>query len=196
MEEASLKEWLETKAREEGLKIDVRFIKDDYTAKAFPAKWRKKATIAIPDCIFDDIFTADERKAVGAHEIAHLKFKHAEIDEKWGGRKFFVFMAVLIVTSSPLFGFFAWLDIGEKFSTALVVMVMFVVTTLFLRRTIPQCFHLKRLHEFEADKYAAETTNPAFLISYFEKSSPIVEKWRKKKIWRARMWYRKKNPSS
>jgi len=70
---------------------------------------------------------------------------------------------------------------------------LFVIIVQFLRKAVPQFFDLKRLHEFEADKYAAETLNPAYLISYLEKSDKFIEKWKNKGFrWRAKIWYGKK----
>ena len=193
MEKTSLKEWLEKRAKKEGLKIKVRFVKDDYTAKV-----RKDGTMAIPECWFDKIFTSEEKKAIGAHEIAHLKYRHDEKEEKWRDKKFKKLLFLFLLIGLPLAVGLTLLGVDGTLSTVVIIGVpSAAVIQVLLKEVSPQYFHLKRSHELEADKYAGETVNPASLISYFEKSDPLVEEWRKKgPIWRVRIWYREKTHPS
>lgn len=79
---AQYKEWLEKEGEKEDMEIKVRFIKNDYraTAEANPA-WVIKishciGTINIPEDLFlskKPKFTEEERRAVGIHELGHLK---------------------------------------------------------------------------------------------------------------------------
>jgi hypothetical protein len=76
------KEWLENEGKKEGMEIKVRFIKNDYSAwyEINPA-WVIKlsrciGTIKIPEDLFiseSPKFTEKERKAIGLHELGHLK---------------------------------------------------------------------------------------------------------------------------
>jgi len=191
MEKTSFKEWLEKQAEKEGLKIKVRFTKDDYTTKV-----RKDGTMEISECWFDKTFTSEERRAVGAHEIAHLKYRHYDREGKWLDRKIkkyslFFLVALLLAVGLGLSG------LDDTLSTAVIIGILAAIAIRFLRQVLPQYFHLKRLHELEADKYAAETVGPAPQISYFEKSDRLVEEWRKKGLrWRAIIWYREKTHPS
>jgi len=191
MENTSFKEWLEKQAEKEGLKIKVRFTKDGYTAKV-----RKDGTMAIPECWFDKTFTSEERKAVGAHEIAHLKYRHDDRERKWLDKKigkYFLFF----LTTLPLAVGLSLLGLDDTLSTVIIIGALATIAIRFLHEVPPQYFHLKQLHELEADKYAAETVGPAPQISYFEKSDPLVEEWRKKGLrWRMIIWYRKKTHPS
>jgi len=192
MKKTSFKEWLEKIAEKEGLKIKVRFTKDDYTARV-----RKDGTMEIPECLFDKIFTSEERKAIGAHEIAHLKYRHYEREEKWRDKKFLLLFFVLSLTLLPLAIGLTLLGFDGTLSTVVIIGALFAVVIQFSRQVLPQYFHLKRSHELEADKYAAETVGPAPQISYFEKSDRLVEEWRKKGLrWRLTIWYRKKTHPS
>lgn len=187
MEKDRFKKWLETKAEEEGLKIKVLFIRDDYTARV-----KKNGTITIPDCLFDKSVNYNERNAIGAHEIAHLKYKHAEKEEKWMD-KIALHFALYLVFLIPPAVFLHLSGIDGTLSLVVLMAALFVIIVQFLRTSVPQFFDLKRLQEFEADKYAAETLNPTYLISYLEKSDEFIEKWKNKGFrWRANIWYGKK----
>lgn len=76
------KKWLEREGKKEGMEVKVRFIKNDYTAwywgnslRIFKIS-RRIGTIEIPKNFFtseDPKFTEKELKAVGLHELGHLK---------------------------------------------------------------------------------------------------------------------------
>jgi hypothetical protein len=79
---AKYKEWLEKEGEKEGMEIKVRFIKNDYNAWADPnPAWFIKisrciGTIKIPEDLFlskKPKFTEKERRAIGIHELGHLK---------------------------------------------------------------------------------------------------------------------------
>jgi hypothetical protein len=79
---AQYKEWLEKEGKKEGMEIKVRFIKNDYIAWAYPnLAWFIKisrciGTIKIPEDLFiskTPKFTEKERRAIGLHELGHLK---------------------------------------------------------------------------------------------------------------------------
>lgn len=184
MDKKRFKEWLETEAEKENLKIKTRFIKDDYTPRA-----KKDGTITIPDCTFDKTFKSDEQKAVGLHEIAHLKYRHVEIEENWLNKKFLFLVLVALSTILLAFGLYL-LGFDSGLSTIVIIGVLFALAVKFLRKVLPQYFHLRRLSELEADKYAKERMgNAAPLVSYLGKSERFKEKWRKKGlIWRAKIW--------
>jgi len=76
------KEWLENEGEKEDMEIKVRFIKNDYNAWAEPSMARFikisrcVGTIKIPEDLFlskKPKFTEKERRAVGLHELGHLK---------------------------------------------------------------------------------------------------------------------------
>ncbi len=185
MDKKRFKEWLETEAKKENLKIKTRFIKDDYTPRA-----KKDGTITIPDCTFDKTFKSDEQKAVGFHEISHLKYRHAEIGENWLNKKLLFLVLVALLTVIPLALGLYLLGFESMLSTIVIIGVFFTVVVKFSCKVSLQYFHLKRLSEFEADKYAKERMGgTAPLISYLEKSERFKEKWRKKLTWRVAVWY-------
>lgn len=79
---AQYKKWLVNESKREDMKIKVRFIKDDYTGHSnHHLTWFIKissyiGTIKIPEVLFtskNPKFTENERKAIGLHELGHLK---------------------------------------------------------------------------------------------------------------------------
>ena len=88
---ARYKKWLENEVKKEGMIIKVLFIKNDYTAWANPnLLWsfkisRSIGTIKIPEDFFiseKPKFTEKERRAIGLHELGHLKM--VKIFGRWG----------------------------------------------------------------------------------------------------------------
>ena len=69
---AKYKEWLEKEGEKEGMEIKVRFTKWDWRS------FRKGNTIIISEEMFSPFFTEEERRAVGLHELAHIKYRHPE----------------------------------------------------------------------------------------------------------------------
>ena len=91
--QAKYKEWLEKEGEKEGMEIKVRFIKNDYSAWSYlNLAWVIKisrciGTIEIPENMFiskTPKFTEKERRAIGLHELGHLR--------TW---KYFGFLGVL-----------------------------------------------------------------------------------------------------
>lgn len=185
MDKKRFKEWLEKEAGKENLKIKIRFIKDEYTPRA-----KKDGTITIPDCTFDKTFKSDEQKAVGFHEIAHLKYRHIKIEENWRNKKLLLFLVLAALPTIPLALGLYLLGFDSRLYTIVIIGVLSTVAVKFLRNVLPQYFHLKRLHELEADKYTKERMgSTAPMISYLEKGERFKEKWRKKLTWRVAVWY-------
>lgn len=187
MEKSDFKEWLKKEAEKESLKIKVSFTDDDYTGKA------RKGEIKIPENLFGDILTSEEQKALGAHEISHLKYRHEERESKWLTKKVLFWSAVLLLITLPLTYAFEFSRLDERVPTSIIIGAFGVIGV----RIFLQLLDLKKLHEWEADEYAAKKVGAAPSISYFQKSEAIVEEWRKKGLrWRATIWYRKKTHPS
>lgn len=77
-EKRDFQEWLEQLAEKEGVKLKIRFISNDYRPEA-----ERNDTIKIPLELLSPLFRRIERKAVGAHELAHLKYRHLSFRSKW-----------------------------------------------------------------------------------------------------------------
>lgn len=176
-EKRNLKRWLEKLAREEDVKLkEIRFISDDYRASA-----GRNGTIKIPVELFSPFFKSEERKAVGSHEVAHLKYRHSEKveDEKARG---LLWLVLPIFTSVYCFMFFRTVEIFY---------IAFGISFSVGPWRIYMAWHYSLNSEFEADRYAAEKTSPGAMISYFRKSRKVREKWRRKSLrWRMRVWIR------
>jgi len=81
-EKVDFKRWLEKLAKKEDVKLkEIRFISNDYVARA------KKDTITIPLELFSPSFKQVERQTVGAHELAHLKYRHVSNRLLWHHRR-------------------------------------------------------------------------------------------------------------
>ena len=105
---------------------------------------------------------ANEVEAVLAHELGHFKHHHV--------RKGLILNAVITLIG---LGILAWLIEQESFYTVLGVshastymaLILFsMVMPLFSIYLTPVMSHLSRKHEFEADDFAAEQSQPQILI--------------------------------
>ena len=105
---------------------------------------------------------ANEVEAVLAHELGHFKHHHV--------RKGLILNAVITLVG---LGILAWLIKQESFYTVLGVshastymaLILFsMVMPLFSIYLTPVMSHLSRKHEFEADDFAAEQSQPQTLI--------------------------------
>ena len=105
---------------------------------------------------------ANEVEAVLAHELGHFKHHHV--------RKGLILNAVITLIG---LGILAWLIEQESFYTVLGVshastymaLILFsMVMPLFSIYLTPVMSHLSRKHEFEADDFAAEQSQPQTLI--------------------------------
>ncbi len=105
---------------------------------------------------------ANEVEAVLAHELGHFKHHHV--------RKGLILNAVITLAG---LGILAWLIKQESFYTVLGVshastymaLILFsMVMPLFSIYLTPVMSHLSRKHEFEADDFAAEQSQPQTLI--------------------------------
>lgn len=105
---------------------------------------------------------ANEVEAVLAHELGHFKHHHV--------RKGLILNAVITLVG---LGILAWLIEQESFYTVLGVshastymaLILFsMVMPLFSIYLTPVMSHLSRKHEFEADDFAAEQSQPQTLI--------------------------------
>ncbi|MCB1802007.1 MAG: M48 family metallopeptidase [Gammaproteobacteria bacterium] len=118
--------------------------------------------IVFYDTLLDGL-DANEVEAVLAHELGHFKRRHIT--------KMLILSAIVALFGLALLGWLsqqAWFyhDLGvsrQSPATALALfMLVLPVFTLFLS---PLSARLSRRHEFEADDFAAEQTDPRHLIS-------------------------------
>ncbi len=178
-EKRNLKRWLEKLAKKECVKLKkIRFISDDFRASA-----ERNGTIKIPVELFSPFFKSAEREAVGGHEVSHLKYHHSEKVEDKKARGY---LWLILPTFTSLFCFML-------FRTVAILYIGLVISFSIGPWRIYAAWRYQLNSEFEADRYAADKTSPAAMISYLRKRRKVWEKWKKKGVgWRIRVWYREK----
>jgi len=176
-EKENFKRWLEKLAKKEGVKLkEIRFISDDFRARA-----ERDGTIRIPEDLFSPFFKSEEREAVGSHEMAHLKYGHSEkVEDKYARGCFWLIIPIF----TSLFCFMV-------FKAVAIFYIGFGIGFFMGAWRIYVAWRYQLNSEFEADRYAAEKTSPAAMISYFRKRKKVWEKWRRKNLkWRIIVWCR------
>jgi len=114
------------------------------------------------DTLLDGL-EADEIEAVLAHELGHFKRRHIV--------KMLLISSLMSLAGLALLGWLAqqpWFYAGlgvERSDPALALILFIFVLPVFGVFAGPLMARISRLHEFEADDYAAEQTDPRHLIS-------------------------------
>lgn len=190
MERAEFKKWLEELAKREKVKMRIRFIQDDYRAEA-----RKDGTIIIPEGYFSS-YTTRERRAVGAHELAHLKYRHKEkADKHLDKAATFVFGLFMLIVLSLIILNLLKMPIYGLFLNVIVIVFVVIAANKSIHG-VRQYFRTHRMCELEADTYAAKKICRSAIISFLRKSRKVKEKWRRKSLrWRIIIWGRKHWPT-
>lgn len=108
-----------------------------------------------------------EVEAVLAHELGHFRLKHVIKRIAWTFAASFVFLWLLgAVMNEPWF--YAGLNVATP-STAMALILFFMVIPNFTFLVQPLLAMMSRKHEFEADHYAAQNASAADLVSALTK---------------------------
>jgi len=115
-------------------------------------------------------YEQEERYSVGAHEVAHLKYRHSEKveDKKAKGLFWLAIPTVISIFCFALFKMAAIFYLGFGISFSIGPWRLYVA------------HRYQKISEFEADRFAADNTSPAALISYLKKREKDRERWKKK----------------
>ncbi len=104
-----------------------------------------------------------EIEAVLAHELGHFKLKHVIKRVAWIFAASLAFLWLLAQLMNQSW-FYSGLNVQSP-STALALILFFIVVPQFIFLLQPVTSFYSRRHEFEADKYAAQHASVADLIS-------------------------------
>ncbi len=108
-----------------------------------------------------------EVEAVLAHELGHFKLRHVVKRIAWTfAASFFFLWALGAVMHQPWF--YAGLNVATP-STAMALILFFLVIPNFTFLLQPLLAMYSRMHEFEADRYAAQHASAADLVSALTK---------------------------
>ena len=107
--------------------------------------------------------TPSEVEAVLAHELGHFKLRHVIKRIAWIFTASLAFLWLLAQLMSEAW-FFAGLNVQTQ-STAMALVLFFIVVPQFVFLLHPLTSFYSRKHEFEADNYAAQHASVADLIS-------------------------------
>jgi STE24 endopeptidase len=164
--DAGLRQRLEALLERCGFRSNGMFVMDGSRrsahGNAYFTGFGPNKRIVFFDTLLDGL-DADEVEAVLAHELGHFKRHHV--------RKGLLLSAVMALAGLALLGWLAgqpwfYAGLGVDHSSPALALVLFMLTlptfTLFIS---PLLARLSRRHEFEADDFAAEQTDPRHLIS-------------------------------
>jgi STE24 endopeptidase len=111
--------------------------------------------------------TPPEVEAVLAHELGHFKLRHVAKRMAWAFCASFAFLWLLdYLMDKPWF--FEGLNVRSP-STAMALILFFIVVPPFAFLFQPLGAMISRRHEFEADRYAAQHASAADLVSALTK---------------------------
>ncbi len=168
--EGELKDRIVEVTNSAGFELNKIYIMDgskrSKKANAFFTGFGKRKTIVLFDTLQEQL-TTEEIGAVLAHEIGHYKKKHTLIHMLWSivttGLMLWLFS---IVAESPLIA--EAMGIGEP--AFAISLIFFSFLFIPLNFVLGFCFNiLSRMHEYQADAFAGQITNPASLISALKK---------------------------
>ncbi len=104
-----------------------------------------------------------EIEAVLAHELGHFKLKHVIKRMLWVFGASLVFLAILAWLMNTGW-FYSGLNVATP-STAMALMLFFLIVPYFTFLAQPLLSGYSRRHEFEADRYAAQNASGPALVS-------------------------------
>ena len=166
LDDAALRTRLEDLLKRCGFRSSGMFVMDGSQrsahGNAYFTGFGSNKRIVFFDTLLDGL-EANEVEAVLAHELGHFKRRHVI--------KMLAISSLLALLGLALLGWLAqqawfYADLGVTRASPAMALALFMLVlpafTLFLSPLLAQ---LSRRHEFEADDFAAEQTNPAHLIS-------------------------------
>lgn len=172
LEEGELRTELENMAMKSGFKLSNIFVIDgskrSTKANAYFAGLGPKKRIVLFDTLINDL-EIKEITAVLAHEIGHYKSKHSLIMMLYG-----------VLQTGIMLYIFSILANNEKLTVAMggsipsfhiSILAFFLIYSPVSRIISLFMNYLSRKHEFEADRFAANTYQHSFLISALKKLS-------------------------
>jgi STE24 endopeptidase len=104
-----------------------------------------------------------EIEAVLAHELGHFKLRHVIKRMAWIFGASLVFLAILAWLMNTGW-FYSGLNVTTP-STAIALVLFFLIVPYFTFLAQPLLSGYSRRHEFEADRYAAQNASAAALVS-------------------------------
>ena len=166
LQDAALRTRLEALLQRCGFRSNGMFVMDGSRrsahGNAYFTGFGPNKRIVFFDTLLDGL-EADEVEAVLAHELGHFKRRHIV--------KMLALSSTLSLLGLALLGWLAeqaWFYSGlgvTQATPALALVLFMLVLPVFSVFISPLIAHLSRRHEFEADDFAAQQTNPRHLIS-------------------------------
>ena len=166
LDDASLRARLEALLQRCGFRSNGMFVMDGSRrsahGNAYFTGFGANKRIVFFDTLLDGLST-DEVEAVLAHELGHFKRRHIV--------KMLALSAIMSLLGLALLGWLsqqAWFYSGlgvARATPALALALFMFVLPVFAIFFSPLMARLSRRHEFEADDFAAEQTDPRHLIS-------------------------------
>jgi STE24 endopeptidase len=170
MDNPELKERIERLLARCGFKVAGLMVMDGSLrsshGNAYFTGFGKTKRIVFFDTLLERL-TPQEVEAVLAHELGHFKLRHVVKRIAWAFAVSFVFLWALgFVMDKPWF--YAGLNVSTP-STAMALILFFIVVPNFTFMFQPLAAMYSRRHEFEADHYAAQNASAADLVSALTK---------------------------
>ena len=164
--DASLKERIERLLDRCGFKVGGLMVMDGSRrsshGNAYFTGFGKTKRIVFFDTLLERLAPA-EVEAVLAHELGHFKLKHVIKRMVWTFAASLAFLWVLAQLMTQAW-FYSGLGV-EAQSTAMALLLFFIVVPQFTFLLSPLSSYYSRKHEFEADHYATQHATAADLIT-------------------------------
>ncbi len=165
MQNETLKSRIETLMQKCGFASQGLYVMDGSTrsghGNAYFTGFGKHKRVVFFDTLLDKL-NADEIEAVLAHELGHFKHQHVI--------KRIIMMFVLSLLGLALLGYLmdqSWFYQGlgvQEASHHMALLLFMLIAPVFMFVLRPLMAAYSRINEFEADHYAAQQSNPQFLI--------------------------------
>ena len=170
LENPAVKERVETLLARCGFKVKGLMVMDGSIrsshGNAYFTGFGRSKRIVFFDTLLERL-NPSEVEAVLAHELGHFKLRHVVKRIAWTFAASFFFLWLLgAVMEQPWF--YAGLNVATP-STAMALILFFLVLPNFTFLLQPLLAMYSRQHEFEADRYAAQHASAADLVSALTK---------------------------
>lgn len=168
LEDAALKERIEQLMRKCGFKSSGLFVMDGSRrsnhGNAYFTGFGKTKRIVFFDTLLSRL-DITEIEAVLAHELGHFKRRHVIKRIAWTFAMSLIFLWALgYLMQQPWFYQGLGVSVSSVPSTAMALLLFFLVMPTFTFLFQPLASLYSRKHEFEADKYAADNASAPHLI--------------------------------